>query len=251
VDRLIRFLFEQPLLLIVLLAWVAGILGNIAKVAKRRRERAEQEARQRHGELPSREQRSAPAELRAEPGVPPPLPQQAEPRSSEQIAREMRRILGMEEPAGAGGGVATARPDRAAEERVREERRALAERLRAERAARERAREAARAAQHRRDVAMPERPPVPVVPTTASRRLEIHVDPHVGERIQHRGSVQSGRVGTHAVGHELGQLGGRSSAARRARTQRRGRYTLDDLDRIIVLSEILGPPLALRGDRQV
>ncbi len=90
-----------------------------------------------------------------------------------------------------------------------------------------------------------ERAPAPLAPTAGARRLESHVDPHVGESIQRRASVQSGRVG-HGVGHAASRAA--ASAHRRAAADR---YALDDLKRLIVMAEILGPPLALRrGERE-
>jgi colicin import membrane protein len=288
VRQFFEFLRQNPLVLFVLLAWIAGMVGNLVKAAKRSRERAEQAARQRHGELPSAEARSAPPSMEPRPiesRAPEPRPSEprhGDARNAEQIAREMRRILGVEEPTQ--GDVATVPPplpreqrepparrqhrdrtqheervraERAAREaKVRAERDARESRVRAERAAREAKARAERAARESRaprwrDGGSAERPPAPVVPTTSSRRLEIHVDPHVGEAIQRRGSVKSGRVGDHAASHELGRLGGRVAAASHRRATAH-RYALVDLKRVIVLNEILGPPLALRrGEREV
>lgn len=199
-DRLLRFLLEQPLLLIVLVAWIAGIAGNIAKAAKQARERAERQAR--GGRMP--EPDPASVDVPAEP--------QLSQESVEAIAKEMEQLLRKEaerqpEP----GSVAVPPPL---------PRRPV-------------------------DVVEPERPPTPVVPTTQKRRLPIHVEPHVGEQIERRQVLASGRIGERSPSQELGTLGGRRLPVAQRRAAGR-RYALDDLKRVVVLNEILGPPLALR-----
>lgn len=186
--RLLQFLVENPILLLVLVGWLAGLVGQIGKAAKKARERGQ----------------PAPAE---------PPPADAEPElDAEAIAREMRRILRQPEPASP-----PPLPSPAPEAR--------------------------------RPVGI-ERPPQPITTTTASRRLPIHVAPHVGESIQQRAQRQRSKVGEHALGSELGNLGGRVHQATTRRSQAH-RYALNDLKQAFVLSEILGPPLAMRPDRQV
>ena len=243
-DRLVRFLLQNPILLVILLLWIAGLVGNLVKAARRARERAEQQARQRHGQLPSPEVRGTPVDVASRARTePPPL------RSADEVAREMRRILGVEP--NERGDVATAprprSPDELTEEqerRARAERAAREHRVRAERAARaERAR-----LERRHEPQVPQRAPAPPAP---HRGLEVHVTPHVGTGLQRRPSIGSGLV---VGGHELSRLGGLGAAARPAlppRQRPRRRYQLDDLTRVVVMNEILGPPLALRrGERE-
>ncbi len=224
-DWLIRFFREQPLLLVVAVAWIAGIVGNIAKAAKTARERAEE--RTRGGRMPRPEPASDPA-----PAADSRLPDTA----AESIEREMERLL----RGGAGG------PDRETSPAGYRE-------VPIETPASEPEPAPApppplprrRPLPIRRDVPEAERPPVPVVPTTSGPRLPRHVDPHVGESIQHRAAV-GGRVGEHVLGQELGNLGGRVHDGPQRRVSK-SRYSLDDLKRVVVLNEILGPPLAVRG----
>jgi hypothetical protein len=191
--------------LLILVAWVAGMIGNIGKAAKKARERAEHAARAERVER----MKSAPSQPAqpAEPGT----------RSSEEVAREMRRILGLdrEEAREEETEPPSKPPPRPVEEVAR------------------------------REVVIAERPPTPVVPTTQQRRITLHVDPHVGDRIAARQSPQSGRVGKHEAGSTLGSLGGRVSGPARA-SRMSQRYSLDNLPKALVLNEILGKPLALR-----
>ncbi len=197
--RLLQLVIDNPWLLFIAVAWLAGMIGNAAKAAKKARERAGQPG------APSRSLR---------PQSTPATPRQ---RSAEEVAAEMRRLLGLSPEA---------KEERKVE--VRREppppspRRSV-----------------------RWDVVEPERSPAPALPSTQDRRLEIHDAPHVGERIQHRHSVQSGRVGQHAPGSSFGTLGGRVHEAQQKR-RTATRFPLDDLKRAFVLSEILRPPLALR-----
>jgi hypothetical protein len=190
-DRLIDFLRQNPILVFIGLAWLAGMIGNAVKVARKVRERGAPPP-------PRRMPASRPPQA---PGGPAPRP------SAEDIAAEMRRILGMEPSPGPASPRPSAEP----------------------------------APVPRRPPVAPERPPTPVVPTTQARRLEIHVDPHVGEDIGRR-EVRPIAART-APG--LGALGGRAPAAQRRRDAAH-RFPLDDLRSALVLSEILGPPLALR-----
>lgn len=189
--RLIDFLLQNPILLFVVVAWIAGMIGNLVKAARKSRERAEQQRR-----MPQ-------VDARREPTAPT-APAHGRPAESD-VAAEMRRILGMD----------PAPPPR------------------------DRPRPAPPApVQHRIET---ERPPAPVVPTTQRRRLALHEESHVGERIQQRHVVAPARdkVGS------LGSLGGRVTGARRVR-EIVGRYPRTNLRQALVLSEVLGPPLALR-----
>lgn len=193
--QLFDFLMQRPILLFVLVAWIAGMIGNAAKAMRKARERAE-------------------AQRRMPPAGPPPVrtvgrsqaPGQA---SADDIAAEMRRILGMETV-----------PRRTAP--------------------------APTPAPVRRATLQAERPPTPVLPTTQQRHIEIHVDPHVGESIGDRIERHSSAAATRRDTSSLGSLGGRVHA-HRGRREAAHRFALDDLRTALVLNEILGPPLALRS----
>ncbi|MCB9885022.1 MAG: hypothetical protein H6838_05990 [Planctomycetes bacterium] len=105
----------------------------------------------------------------------------------------------------------------------------------------------------RRDVVTPERPPTPVVPTTQSRRLEVHVDPHVGEAIGKSHSIgrRSSLRSASATHRSMGQLGGGRKQVLERETASRSRFALGDLGRALVLNEILSPPVALREPRSM
>src|SRR5689334_16720351 len=116
--ELLRFLKNNPILLVIVLAWVAGAIGNVIKAAK---------ARERHvrkmTEPAERVRRSEP------PRIEPKRPAQ---RSPDEVAAEMRRILGMDVetvPVAPERAPAVVRPKR-------------------------------------REVVEPERPPAPALPTT-------------------------------------------------------------------------------------
>lgn len=235
-DRLIEFFARNPVLLLVAVVWLAGLLGNVAKAAKQARERAAQ----RPSSLPS-PQPDRPVPVATQRPLPTGGGVSMGERDAEAVAREMRRILGLEPAAG------DARAGRG--EAATGDRRERAEALRPapQPTPRPAPRPIVRAElpSLRRDAAAPEKPPAPVQPSTGRRRLDIHVDPHVGESIGKRSRVGSGKVGEHA----LGELGGRTHASA-ASAIRGSRYELDDLKRAFVLSEILGPPLASRPDRR-
>jgi hypothetical protein len=253
VDRLIEFFARNPVLLLVVVVWLAGIVGNVAKATKRSREAAAR--RPEPTSMPSPQpMRSEPAQARSPVGDARPMGQ----RDAEAVAREMRRILGLETEEG---------------RRAKEPAEGRSEPIAGDRAERQDAspppvlakppapaapprrpvavpRQPVERAEPlpvraRRDAATPERAPTPVQPSTNRRRLDIHVDPHVGESIGKRARVGSGKVGDHT----LGELGGRAHAPM-ARAVRGARYELDDLKRAFVLSEILGPPLASRPERR-
>lgn len=226
-DALFEFFRRNPVLLVVVAVWLFGLIGNIGKAVKQGRERAEQIRRQREAASGpvrgSGRVASPPAAARSEAAGRRTVADEAA------VAREMRRILGLDpdepatkEPASGDRGAVAATP-RPAPIVVRVPRPRPAP----------------------NDVVTPEKPPTPVAPTTSRRRLEVHVDPHVGESIGKRARVGSGKVGEHV----LGGLGGRAPEQVQ-RAVRGARYELDDLKRAFVLSEILGPPLASRPERR-
>lgn len=94
----------------------------------------------------------------------------------------------------------------------------------------------------RREVVLPEKPPEPLRPKSLGG-FTVHGEPHVGDRIQQRKAPASGAVGKSA----LGDLGGRTIA--RSGRVRRSSHLVDltNLQRAIVLREILDRPIGLRG----
>jgi hypothetical protein len=228
-DKLIRLLFENPILLFIIGAWVFGAISNAAKAknkaggsAQRRRSRKRRSAEEQQTmaqqtmaqPLPDLAQQRA---QRRSPSPSPPPPSTAAraggrlagsaAQTPEQIAREMRRILGLEAPPAAPPpGARSPAP------------------------------------------APPplERPPEPVRVSLDSTRIETRVDPHVGEGIRDR-HLRESMVGKARAGRgAIGNLGGRVSSGKRA-VGRDSRYALDDLRKAIVISEILSPPVSLRS----
>ena len=217
--RWLEFLFANPLILFVLVAWIAGLLGNLLKARRKLRDMQKARERARSGTLSQPERQSPtwpepaaerrqrePASVR--PAEPQPAPAPAR-RSDEEIAREMRRILGLE-PDPAPPTPPPVRPVPVPTSRPGE----FAERSGAQRA------------------------PTPLGPPQR-RPLPMRVDPHVGE------SVHARMLRTQAPPRQLGALGGRTLRGPRAAAGRR-RFALDDVGRALVLAEILSPPLALR-----
>jgi hypothetical protein len=213
-EALLRLLNDNPWLWVVAIAWIAGVVGNITR-GKQQKERAEARREARRIGRPGTEGAGGDDEEREPREQQRPMPQAA--RTEAEIAREMRRILGVEEAPAPPSPAPPVPPPLVV--------------------------------RPRRAVIAPERAPTPVMPTAGARHLPIHVESHVGDAMGRRAPVGSGRVGEHAAGEELGNLGGRTPVRGRARSLR-NRYAIDDLKRILVLNEILGPPLALRGERR-
>lgn len=186
IDELLRILFENPLLLIVLIGWIAGAIGKVVQ-AKKKLDTAR-----------GRSTSSTPTATSS--------PRSG--RTAEEVAAEMRRILGMDGP--------PARPSPPVVE--------------------------ARPVAMRREASEGDRGPEPLRPTRLGS-VQVHVDPHVGESVQRRAAPVSGQV----AGHALGTLGGRPAATRTAGTARRRFVGLEDLERAMVLREVLDAPRALRG----
>lgn len=100
-SELIEFLIRQPLILIFLAIWLLSGLGKLGQKAAKRV--AEQQAAQRREER--HVQRELSSERRSTAGVPPEAPPQPAPQqprheqpSPDEIAAEIRRMMGMEEP---------------------------------------------------------------------------------------------------------------------------------------------------------
>jgi hypothetical protein len=188
--RLIEFLLNNPLIALLVIGWLLSAVGQA--VAKGRRAAA---GAPRQGGAPPRPARA---------------PQQ---RSPEEIAAEMRRILGMDpRPAPP----APARPPAPA------------------------ARPPAPRLQHADEPRLGDAPVA--VGSRPIGDLAVKVDPHVGETIRQRRAPATGSVGAVA----LGDLGGRQRTGRVIERRGSSLVDLQDLPRAIVLREILDRPLALR-----
>jgi hypothetical protein len=209
--RLWDFLWHNPILLFVLGAWLIGMIGNVIKARTNARERAEKLTRPQPVPPP----RGATQQQQAPVRQTPPARTARAPQSAEDIAREMRRILGLDPDAAQ----ATA-PQQAPVQQQ------------------------ATVPQQPRRSGGQARPQPPAPPAGRERRLERHVDPHVGEGIRDR-HMQS-RVGQPRSGRSsMGSLGGRTKQVTR-RAAAVTRFALDDLRTAFVMSEILAPPVALR-----
>lgn len=250
-DKLFEFLFRHPILLFVIGAWVVGLISNANKAkrrgAERRRQQQRAEPRPEAAARRASVDPQAAADLRAgaqtklpeqgssrpvldpvataRPTVAPPQAQQAPAQqapgqqASEEIAREMRRILGLEPaPRTAPRAPGPAWP------------------------------EAAPAARAEPDVVMAQEGPRdgPLRTATRDRRIDVHVDPHVGEGIRDR-HIERKTFDQRRQLAKFGGLGGRVQQPKRARAARSSRYSLDDLKTAIVMSEILSPPVSLRA----
>ena len=188
--QLFEFLRQNPLIALIVIGWIFSAVGGA--ITKARRQAAQQAKR------PPRGGSRAPAPPQRAAGRP----------SPEQVAAEMRRILGMEEPP-----------------------RPLPQRPAPPAAPRPSSFEAP----------SPERAPTPLQPSTLGR-LPVHVDPHVGDRIEKRQAPATGAVGAQV----LGGLGGRAAQVGRRRRMASSLVDLHDLPRALVMREVLDQPLSLR-----
>jgi hypothetical protein len=230
----LRFLTENPILLVILIGWIASMIGGAVRRAA--------EGQQRRGGA-------------ARPPRPPA-------KSAEEIAAELRRMIGVEEPAKSPAELAA---ERAARRAQRDAELAEAERRRVERSGRppvEADVEAERAARRQRQQA--ER-------AEAERRRQERAQ--AAARAEGRAPaakpLADRQVGTLRQGLEaasdaprfdvsrLGTLGGTARAPdapparapivrRRPAAHRRRRLDLSDPAHAFMLAEVLGPPLALR-----
>jgi|GEM_PF-5892049 len=237
-DKLIRVLMENPLLLLILGGWVVGAISNAnksnarssAKAARRaakaakaaRREATTLQAPQADAGVlkPIKERRAAPKVGRRQATGPATVgpaarvgQQRGAARSPADVASEMRRVLGLDPtPPSPRPTPPSARPP----------------------------------------VPVPVRKPGDRAPIgSVDEGLEIHVDPHVGERIRDR-RMKVSKVGAARTDRgAIGNLGGRVPVPRKAESHDRP-HLLDDLRKAIIISEILAPPVSMRspGDRQ-
>lgn len=187
-EQILRLLFEHPYVVGLLAVWLVGIVGKSVQ----KKQAAEAARRRREGPVEAVEATGR------------------RPRTPEEVAAEMRRILGMDAPRHAQSAPApTARP---------------------------------LVATPRREATEGDVGPTPLRPGRLGN-VEIHVDPHVGESVQRRAAPVSGQV----AGQALGTLGGRTTATRATAGVRRRMVLLDDLRRAIVMREVLDEPRGLRG----
>lgn len=195
---LVRFLFDNPLLLFLLVAWIGGA---VARVAKRKQA-------QNAGGGAAAPRRQPSGSSRGD-----------GPRSADEVAAEIRRALGLDGPRESARREPQPPP-------VRREPAPVQSPVR------------------RSEV---ERPPTPVVPTTQQRRLELHKAPQVGEGVQRRPTFRP----TPASASGIGGLGGRNADPAAVTQVRRRRFLPSDLAQAIVIAEVLGPPVAMRGERRL
>jgi hypothetical protein len=242
-DKLIELVMRNPLILLIVGAWVVGMVANAVKAQKKVRERREQamgpspvatkEAsttpqaqkgpREVVAAMGSGQQKRLP-ERRQMPGAARSVqPTQATPppvaggrtgaTSPDDIAAEMRRIFGLDsKPRATTQPAPPASPARSAP------------------------------------------PEIQIEPELINRR-RVHVrssiDSHVGEKAHERRLKKStvGQSSSHRGA--IGNLGGRVSARRKKKQPRANRrFPLDDLKRLIVMNEILSPPVSLRDSTQ-
>lgn len=224
--QLIDFLFQNPLILILVGTWVLGLIGKALTGAGQRAAKTAQELREqqrRRMQQQVEEQKQEAAEVaKVEP-----QPRQRRLTQEEAMA-EMRRILQGEPRSGDATPVAAqARESQEEQRQQKRHREAVA---------------AEEQRQKKREVFAAEGS------RTADRKMgqvEIHVDSHIGEAMQQRRTPASGQVGHSA----MGGLGGRTLAhAAAISREQRGPVDLQDIKRLLIMREVLGPPLALRQD---
>ncbi len=216
IDKLIELLLREPLILVIVIGWIAGGIGKAIHAKKKR------------AELQQRRAPSSPPTV-ANGGSQGSLPQRAETarraRTAEEVAAEMRRILGME-PA------LLAKREQKPAPKPAAPRQPPAPPLRRPEAAEPLRRQEASEGDVGSHVMRP----------SQFARIGTHVDPHVGESMQARKSPRSGGV----AAHEMGTLGGRGRSVSAVSEHHRGLAQLGDLKRAIVIFEILSAPRAMR-----
>ena len=196
-QQLINLFSEYPILVILLVGWLLSMVGGAITRGVRRAE--EQRRKAQRTQRRADPVQTSPVELRP--------PQRTQP-SAEDIAAEIRRVMGMEEaprPTALRETVATPPP-----------------------------------------ADVPTRAPDAHLEHLGEGvgGLRSQIDSHVGEGLSHRLAPTSGRVGSRV----LGSLGGRVQAPRETGppTRRVKRFDLSDPAAVLVTLEILGKPRALR-----
>ena len=232
-DKLFEFLRLNPIVLFVLGAWLIGTIGNVLQARRKAKsqERRGERRQQRHAQPIGHDTQTMPAprgpaaqpnETVAVPGrsqdamsttTPQPAQQpqpQARPDSAEQVAREMRRILGLEP-----------KPEPRVERPIPTP---------------------ARVPEPEYDETRPR--------GAVGSGVDPHVGDSMRARhlewdrqAQQRSKQREDRA--RKARAQFGTLGGRVTEQRR-HTRSASRFSLDDLRTAIVLNEILSPPVSLR-----
>ncbi len=265
-DKIIELLMKQPIIAFFLVIWVVGAITNALKAKQKVRDRNEAKTRPtpvpRTGSADSsaggaavgksssdiiadravggskrgavvggmgtgeqkrlEQQRQAPASMRGRdrqviPADKPAPAAKPAAKTPDQVAREMRRILGLEEPPTAAPAPARPTPARPTPPPIRSE-------------------------------------PILIDPASVSlsrspSNAQKHVDSHVGEglRGRHLAATKVGQtVERHSDRGAIGNLGGRTKARMKQLAPAERRYAMADLRRLIVMNEILSPPIAMR-----
>ena len=252
-DKLLELLFRQPLIALIVGAWVVSAVGNAIKGQRNARERSQKRkdpdpvsspsaspavppagqgakaSRSVMGgpgtgvQAPVKAQRQAPvigrATTQASPAAAKPAAKVAArgPKTPDQIAAEMRRIFGLEDKPPATPPPSTPAPNPPAPARME---------------------------------------PQPTASSSSAGRAvrstyETSIDSHVGEaaRDHHLRESTVGQVrGDRGA---IGNLGGRVRKRKPVKASASRRFPLGDLRRVIVMNEILSPPVSLRGDDRI
>lgn len=246
-DKLLEALFRQPLLLLLVGAWLVGVVANALKAQKKAKEKREAALRPskveqstpeptaparaaakqkgpgevvgslgtgQRAELPER--RNAPASMRGaqKPVMPAQQPAAKKATTPDEIAAEMRRIFGLEpKPTPKPKPVPATPPRRPEPVRIEAESELI--------------------------------DPRSVRVRSSEPPLRSRVDSHVGEKARDRHLAESKVGKARGPRGAIGNLGGRVSSGRRQKDNNR-RFPLADLRKIIVMNEILSPPVAMR-----
>ena len=267
-DKIIELLMKQPIIAFFLVIWVVGAITNALKAKQKVRDRNEAKTRPtpvpRTGSADSsaggaavgksssdiiadravggskrgavvggmgtgeqkrlEQQRVAPASMRGRDRLvipadkPAPVAKPAA-KTPDQVAREMRRILGLEEPPTAAPAPARPTPPPIRSEPILID-------------------------------------PASVQSSKSPANAQKHMDSHVGEglRGRHLAATKVGQtVERHSDRGAIGNLGGRTKARTKQLAPAERRYAMTDLRRLMVMNEILSPPITMRpkSDRAI
>ena len=256
-DKLVGLLFRQPLIARIVGAWVVSAVGNAIKGQRNARERSQkrkdpdpvsspsaspsaspaaspagQDAKVSRSvmggpgtgvQAPVKAQRQAPvvgrATTQAGPAAAKPAAKVAArgPKTPDQIAAEMRRIFGLEDKSPATPPPSTPAPNPPAPVRME---------------------------------------PQPTASSSSAGRAvkstyETSIDSHVGEAARDHHLLESTVGQVRGDRGAIGNLGGRVRKRKPVKASASRRFPLGDLRRVIVMNEILSPPVSLRGDDRI
>lgn len=253
-DKIIELLMKQPIIAFFLVIWVIGAIGNALKAKQKVKERNEAKTRPTPvaraessdspaGNMPAGSravggdkpgavvggmgtgqqkqltaQRQAPISMRGRdrqviPTAKPVPATKPAAKSPDQVAREMRRILGLEPEAPK----PVAAPAQPAPPPMR------------------------------REPVMIDHAAVQL--SKSPSRAKQHMSSHVGEgmRDRHMAASKVGQTTRKPSSRgEIGNLGGRNKPRKRRPMEHIRRYPMTDLRRMIVMSELLSPPITMR-----